>query len=236
MDVDYLKTVVQKYELQNMHCAWVLSSGQYRLLLLDSLPVAAEELSSAMQWRIKEFINYPVEQAAIDYFQIPINDPRIKSTLYTVITNKIQLAETANAIRSSGLNLTTITIPEMCMRNLISLSAENQNGIGMLVIYADQCRLIITRNKEIYLVRNIDLPLTILMHIITDKPEDLSAEQRSALEALSLEIQRSFDYYLTQLHQTPVTKLLIDTEYIILLNFLKAQLTLLLNYLIYLKY
>ena len=49
----------------------VLDPGGYRLLLVEAPDVPADELRAAVRWRIKDLIDFHIDDAVIDVFEMP---------------------------------------------------------------------------------------------------------------------------------------------------------------------
>lgn len=196
---EVLTNWVKTQALQKHPCTWVLSSENYQLLSIDSLNVPAEELIPAVRWRIKDLLNYPVENAVIDVFAIPPhgrNQQHKKSYVVAAPLNEIQ--SLAQMIQYSGLQLTHINIPELTQIPLIAALQSTSQTIGIMTFHADQCELLICRENKLYLARQFDLAV-----------ESLTHDAENTFENVWLEAQRSFDYCETQLGLDPPSKLFI---------------------------
>lgn len=182
-----LRSTVAQLHLARTPCSYILQPGEYELLLMDALQVEADELKYAMQWQIKDLIEYPSEEAAIDAFSIPAYGPGgQRKMMYTVAARASQLQQKLELLRSCGLKPTIIDIPELALRNITALfKEEDEQGASLLRLQPNGGMIIIAKQKSLYLARNIDL------------------------NNLCTEVTRSFDYYHTQLGQTPPTKLLL---------------------------
>ena len=49
----------------------VLDPDSYRLLLVEAPDVPADELRAAVRWRVKDLIDFHVDDAVIDVFEMP---------------------------------------------------------------------------------------------------------------------------------------------------------------------
>ena len=58
--------------LNGFEFSTLLENGEYQMLTVDAPNVPAEEVKAAIRWRIKDSLNYPVEEATIDVLQIPL--------------------------------------------------------------------------------------------------------------------------------------------------------------------
>lgn len=190
-----LFAAVVKHGLQGASCNWVLSQEDYRLLLIDPPDVPAAEYQTAARWLIKDMIDFPLEDAAVDTF--PLMDISEKpKKLYLVAARISFLKSMADSIHASGLQLIAIDIHEMAMRNLVSLFAEKDELLGFLQLNTNDCLFIVIQNDFVQLARRIGIGLT-----------DLKDENK--ISAFHSEIQRSLDYYQNQFKQEGPNKLLL---------------------------
>ncbi|MDB6096691.1 MAG: agglutinin biosis protein MshI [Francisellaceae bacterium] len=178
-----LKEWVQANHLENSECVYVLSSKEYGLNLVDSPNVEAAELSKALKWMVKDFIDFNVEEAVLDAIPIPLARARDNVKIAYLVSAKLSLIQSIeNCIEAANLKLKVVDIPELTLRNLVSLTEANKKGCLLLQLNHLGGRVMFCRNSELYIVRNIDLTLDI---------QDRNSPQ---LETIALEIQRSIDY------------------------------------------
>ena len=69
---------------------------------MDALPVEPQELVNALRFKIKDRIDFPVTEAAIDYFQVP-EDTRTQKKIYVVVTKTKLLQAMADLMSNSYL-------------------------------------------------------------------------------------------------------------------------------------
>src|SRR5436190_21230859 len=80
-----LKRVAGDHNLKRMRCTTVLGADEYSLLLTEAPDVPADELRSAVRWRIKEMIDFHVVDATIDVFDVATtNTPGKTRSIYVV--------------------------------------------------------------------------------------------------------------------------------------------------------
>ncbi len=82
--------------------------------------------------------------------------------------------------------------------------------MGARCVKAHNTEFIITRQAILYLARTMDLKMTPFF-VETEIPGEIEGERRELLDALALQIQRSVDYYQSQLHQVPPGRVFISS-------------------------
>ncbi len=190
-----LKTYVVDNNLANTQCNISLSISQYQLLQVDRPPVEDSELNQALQWTIKEQLSSD-ERFTIDYFDPPVAAVNAdKLNVVAIMTNHI--LEIRDGILKAGLALNIIGIGELATCNLLTHSDDaiitlNQEEGGQL------CLNIVKRNQLFFSRR-----LRGYENLHSFSQEEIKI---GVVDNLSLEIQRSMDYFESQLRQAPVKK------------------------------
>ncbi len=180
-----LNGMVEKHGLQSIPTYWLLSFDDYQLFLIESLRVPEEEFKDALSWRIKNLINYPIEEAVIDYFALPVKKVSSHPMLVAACAKKTQLNQITKWLKKSKLNLTTIYIPELALRNLTALFENDEKSSAFIYFYDNGAILNITRQKDLYFTRRI---------LFSTHPESNEIDY----EKIGLEILRYFDYFQSQ--------------------------------------
>lgn len=193
-----LSSLVKKYDCQGFLCNWVLQAKDYNLISIPNLPVAAEELSGALKFHIKDQVDFPITDAVFDYFKVPyLSKTQNEELIYVAVARKNYIDLVAKLIVEAGLTLSVIEIPEFAMRNLAELFADKSQGVGIIETAASSgAKLIIMRDGFVYLVRKIEV-------------EFHKSQNNEELHMFITEIQRSCDYYENGLGQAPLTKFLL---------------------------
>lgn len=189
--VEAKQAVINKFviahALQGVGCSYVLGTGEYSLNLVESPLVAASEIPMAMRWVLRDLINFPIEEATIDTFDVPFLRARDNiKMIYAAAIQKQRVEKIEKRIKSSGLILQFIDIPEMTLKNILSRNPQKLKGCALVQLGAKSGKLILCRDDQICITRSVDLKLENL-------GQD-SAQDAKTLESLALEFQRSFDY------------------------------------------
>lgn len=183
----------------------LLFSNEYQLMMVDAPNVPVDELKTAIRWKIKDALNYHVDDATIDVLQIPTNKyggDRPQS-LYAVAASNEILRKRIALFEKAKVDLGVIDIPEMAQRNVASLFEEEGQGLALLA-FNDECGLLtITCDGELFLARRIEITLGQLQ----DADENL---RQQYLDRVELEVQRSLDYFDRQFHHIPVNRMLVS--------------------------
>ena len=172
--------------------AWtnVLNPGEYQLLSVDSPNVPRDELKAAIRWRLKDLLDFHINDATIDVLDVPgdKNTPERKGSMYAVAAHEQFIKQRQTLFEEAGIPLSVIDIPEMAQRNISVLLEPEGRGVALLSFDARGGLLTITFDGELYLSRRFDVTLAQLL--------EGDAEQKNACyDRTTLELQRSFDHF-----------------------------------------
>jgi MSHA biogenesis protein MshI len=182
----------------------MLGGGEYQMLTVEAPNVPQEELKTAVRWRLKDMLDFHVDDATIDVLDIPV-DPNGMSrghSMFAVAARNTLVQARQALFAEAELALTVIDIPEMAQRNISALLETDGRGLAMLSFDADGGLLTITFKGELYLSRRIDVTLAQLLEPDTDK-------QQLCFDKITLELQRSLDHFDRQFNYVAVKKLLL---------------------------
>jgi len=213
-----LGKLVQEHNLKKTPCSTVLEPGTYSLHMVDAPNVEPDEMKAAIRWRVKELIDYEIEDAVYDIFGIPGRSMRGQggNMLYAVVVRSYEIEKRVNQLRNIGLKLSVIDIPEIAMRNIAALLPEDEQGIAMLHLTRNNGLITVTRQSTLYLARSIGIGINQLRQF-KEEEEKLDDEVEfsattpyaNALENIMLEIQRSLDYFERHSSHPPINTLVI---------------------------
>lgn len=202
------------------YCISVAEDDMFTLLLVDTPEVDPSELKTAIRWRIKDLIDFHVDDAIVDVFDIPGQEERGRQKLmYVVAARRAAVQAHINQLEEERINLTVIDIPELAMRNVAGLMPEDEVGVAMLYLSNDSGLLTITRQKNLFLSRRLDIGLSQLSTFVAedaeahheaddvftiDDAESYAKPLERAFDNIVLEVQRSLDYYESHFALPPV--------------------------------
>jgi MSHA biogenesis protein MshI len=199
--------VAKELELDNYRCLTVLSPNEYQLLLVEAPNVPPAELKTAVRWRVKDMLDYHVEDATIDVLDIP-PDPSGSSrthSMYAVAARNGVIQTWIGRCEAARIPLSVIDIPETAQRNIAALFEPPDRGLAFLYVGSSHALLTINFRGELYLARRIDITVEQLL-------DGSEAVQEDAKDRLLLELQRSFDHFDRQFPFVGLAKLVLGPE------------------------
>jgi MSHA biogenesis protein MshI len=207
-DGKILQKIATDYHLERINCVSMMELGSYNLLMVEAPDVQPDELRAAIRWKIKDLIDFHIDDAVVDVFEVPDTKGTGKNRMmYVVVARASVVKSRIDQLVDSGLNLSVIDIPELALRNIASLLPEDVGGVALIHIGQDRGLITITRQSTLYLSRRIDKGTSYLpdtaMHR-TD-PELI----KSWLDSIIVEVQRSLDYYESHFSKPQVSSVVI---------------------------
>jgi MSHA biogenesis protein MshI len=203
--VEALEKVGKQLRDASDRCTTLLAGGQYQLLAVDAPNVPRDELKTAVRWRLKDMLDFPVDQATIDVALIPVDGNaavRPQNTLFAVAARNDVIAARQKLFSQARFGLAAIDIPEMAQRNISSLLEPEGRGVAMLSFGDDGGLLTVSCKGELYLARRIDVALEQLLD-----PDHERKHQ--SFDRITLELQRSLDHFERQFSFVSVAKLVL---------------------------
>jgi MSHA biogenesis protein MshI len=200
-----LEKAVKELDGGNPGFTTVLAGGNYQLMSVEAPNVARDEMRTAVRWRLKDILDFPVDDATIDILEIPL-DPnaavRPQQSIFAVAARNSVVKERQALFTGARIKLGAIDIPETAQRNVSAMLEPEGRGLAMLSFGEDGGLLTITWRGQLYLSRRIDATLAQLL--------DADAERRQAVhDKITLELQRSLDNFERQFSFISVAKLVL---------------------------
>ena len=183
----------------------VLGAGQYQILSVDAPNVAADELKTAVRWRLKDMLDFHVDDATIDVLDLPV-DPnaavRAQHSMFAIAARNSVIEARQKLFTAAKVDLAVIDIPEMAQRNISALVEPPGRGVAMLSFGEEGGLLTVSYRGELYLSRRIDIGLEQLL--------DADHERRNAsFDRVTLELQRSLDNFERQYSFISIARLVL---------------------------
>lgn len=198
---EVLEKIGKELQAASWRCTSLLAAGEYQLLSLEAPAVPREERKTAVSWRLKDMLDFPLADATIDVFDIP-SDPNGTArgnSVFAVAARNAAVSRRQALYADCKIGLSVIDIPEMAQRNVAALLEAPGRGLAMLSFDSDGGLLTISHNGELYQARRIDVTVAQLRE----------ADASAFYDRITLELQRSFDHFDRQFHFISVARLML---------------------------
>lgn len=185
-----LRRLRRDHHIDAYRCVGLLERHQYQVLAMDAPGVEREHWRDALRWQLRDQVEFPVEDAAIDLLEIPAHlNGRGQASVLAVAAAHAELAPLAHAADDARTPWAALDVPETALRNVAALYEQDGQATALLHVGERECALVITAEGELLQHRTIE---HIAHHHLCDANESY---HRVAFERIGLELQRSFDHY-----------------------------------------
>lgn len=191
---DTLERLTREFKLSHYQCSTMLRAGEYDLLLVEAPNVPRAELKSALRWKVKDMVDYKIDDATLDVLDIPAGEAPASAEqshhVLAVLARNEVIRSCVKQFERARIPLWVIEIPETAQRNIAALYEDTGRAALLLYFGRDWGLLTITYRGELYLSRRLDT----------------GVEQH---EGIALEVQRTLDHFERQFGHLAVGKLLL---------------------------
>lgn len=166
----------------------LLEPGDYQILQIDAPPVEPAERNAAVRWQLKDLIDFPPDEAALDCMTVP-GEASASSPhrLLAVVSRKAVVGPWMRRWHDARLSLSAIDVAETALRNIAMLTEEPEAAAFVHVGW-ETTSLIIVWHGSVCTFRQLNIGGAQLVN--------LDDRERSHLfERLALEIQRTTDAF-----------------------------------------
>ncbi|MBO1255853.1 MSHA biogenesis protein MshI [Alteromonas sp. 5E99-2] len=207
-DQDWGKALKKWAIEQNVNCTPVFvafSIDYYQQFQLDKPNVEAEEVVSALAWSVNELTDSNTSRA-IDYTDLPV--PLAGNDKVNVVSvNDKDMHYVVESVISAGLPLESISVEEVVTCNF--LLEDPDAVITLIQDGSPEICLNIVKQGKLYFSRR-------LKGFENLGSFTLDELKMGIIDSLCVQIQRSMDYFESQLRQAPVRqlRLKLDTQHL----------------------
>jgi MSHA biogenesis protein MshI len=188
---DLLERLAREANIQHLPLIALLPGEAYQTVLIEAPNVPDEELASALRWKVKDLLNFHIDDAVLDHLPVPGREGQ-PSSLYVVAAQAPAVRQLAQPYHQGGLPLTVIDIRETAQRNLSVRIAPADYAVAMLYCDGESGLLTFTFGDDLVLSRRI---------------EGRGAGGDFLFDRVAMEAQRSVDYFERQFSWLPLAKL-----------------------------
>jgi MSHA biogenesis protein MshI len=196
-----LADYVQRHKLANTDCYVSLTSHWYQLLQVEKPKVPESEVYAALGWPLKDLLP-PNTEYVYDYLTPPAQVAGQSKLSVVAIPHK-DINNISKGIYDADLTLKSILIEETATVELTPTSDDAV--ISLVQEHGEEIVLNIVKNDQLYFTRR----LKGFENLGSYSEKELSM---GITESLCVQIQRSMDYFESQLRQPPVRKVLLKLD------------------------
>jgi MSHA biogenesis protein MshI len=196
-----LPKYVSEHGLTGADCYFALSSHWYRIHQIDKPSVDSGDVFNALKWPLKE-ASGSEKDIVYDFIDLPAQVSGQNKVL-AIAVSKDEIEKLTEVIFSSDLNLKGISIEEIATNHLVN--CNNEPIITLVQEHGEVIVLNIVKENRLYFSRRLK------------GFENIGGFTQVELEmgitdSLSVQIQRSMDFFESQLRQAPIRNILIKLD------------------------
>ncbi len=184
-----LEKVAREFGARRFRCTTLLKPAEYQILLVEAPAVKRDELKPALRWRIKDLLDYHVDDATLDVLDVPLPGTAGQRTHYmhAVAARNETIRTTIERFQGAGFPLAVIDIPETAQRNVAALYEKDERGVVALTFDVHGMLLTVNFAGELYLSRRLEITQEQLVAATGE-------ESVQMLDRVLVETQRSLDH------------------------------------------
>jgi len=154
-----LQKLTNEHDLARFVCTTLLEPAEYQILMVEPPKVPADELKAAIRWKIKDLIEYHIDDATVDVFEVRGEGEAKGSAkaMYAVATPNEVVQKRIALFEEAGVPLKVIDIPEMAQRNIAGLFESPDKATAMLAFSSWGGLLTISFHGELLLTRRLEV-------------------------------------------------------------------------------
>lgn len=203
-----LQVLMESAPLPKAPCFICLGHQYYNMLLVDAPMVPDEELSEAVKWKVKDLITQSLDNVVMDAFRLPDDAYRGRmNMLYVAVIERELIQGIVNLCEKAGVDLVEISVNELAMAAVAShMDTLSERSAAFLYLNGEGGTINLIEQGALYLTRTIEMG---------GGSNTFSGNldfQQDPVDNLALDVQRSLDYYESQIGKSGVTMLYLVSD------------------------
>jgi MSHA biogenesis protein MshI len=200
-----LKKIISEFDLRRIPVSAVINPTDYQIAQVQSPDVPLNERRAAARYSMRDAFDFPIDTATLDIFDLPEQTSRgDKKLCFAIASRGDAIQKMSDVFERHFRKFDVIDIPELCQRNLASLLPQDAKGVAFLMLRDDFAQLVLTRRGQLYVTRRFEYRER---GELNGESEYESGELPLDPQHLSLELQRSLDYYESHFDETAIAEL-----------------------------
>lgn len=191
ISADALNQVASEAGVKDAPLIALLEHDHYQTVMVEAPSVPDDEIKSAIRWKVKDLLNFHIDDAVLDHLPVPGGGGRPPS-LYVVAAQSAAIRALVAPYHDAGLKLDVIDIRETAQHNLAMRITPTDYAVAVLHFDGENGLLTFSFGDSLIMSRRI---------------EGRGAAGETLLDKVAMETQRSVDYFERQYSWLPLAKL-----------------------------
>lgn len=197
--INELLTKYSRYTRGDPAIVLVLAPSLYQSVALERPKLPDDEIAAGLRYSLRDLVSLPPADIIADYYELPVQLSG-QNKINAVVADRKLLTPVIKTLQSASDNVLAVIAEEQAVARLF----KDQKNPAVVVYQSQQEPALL----QVY--RDGKLQVNRLVGAL-EKLSQLSSEEMNmgALQPLSVEIQRSIDYFERQLRQRPVKEVIL---------------------------
>lgn len=194
---------LRDFEKEGCRVSVVLSQDMYHMVQVEKPDLPDEDITTALPWTLGELVPFDSDNMVLDYIDYPVQTRTGAKKIDVFAAEKSPLSALVQSMeKAKNVKLTHIHAKEVLVTEMV----PDDDYARLLIIQEPNSEpfLMIVRSRAIWLSRR-------LRGFVNKANAQQDLAQLS--DMLGLEIQRSMDFYESQLKQPPLKEILFRTQF-----------------------
>lgn len=180
-------------------CSITLHPSFYQFMLIDAPDVADEEVPEAVKWKVSDLVDKPIEDLVVEVLVLPGDAYRGRlKMVYVAIVEKTLIQEISEMMDGLGLLLDKISVSELSLVEYMNwIEGYEDLDVALIQIGKDAAQICLMEHRQVYMARGIEISDE--EHSEYGESEKDTEDDNAKYENVILDVQRSLDYYESQL-------------------------------------
>lgn len=198
-----LARMVREHDLVAAKTTIVIPANRIQSTQIESSELPEGDIQTTLPWKMKELINIPPQDMVCDYIDMPLQPTGQGAKTQVLATAKGYLEAITAPFHDAKAEIAAITTEQFAYAKL--QTTEDAAQLVVIQNKKSDAVLLIVKNQEICFARKIRNSATIMEMT----PEQL---EMGGTDSFAIEIQRSIDYFESQLKQPPIKNALLSMQ------------------------
>lgn len=191
---DLIAELITRRDVNTNICSLILGLNDYKLLLAEAPPIPLEDLRVLMPAKVKDSLPWELQDGTNDVFKLPDDAFRgRKKSVYIASAKTNMIRERIDLLHKINIKPKVVGITELTMLGFEEMIKDKNvdSSYGLLTLTDSEGVVNMMHDGTIYLTRRLHIALSDLQNKELDK--------RNFFDQIILEIQRSIDFYESQM-------------------------------------
>ncbi len=135
----------------------LLPRDEYRVSVMPEPAVPAAELAQSVRWQVAPTLDFPAEDASVDFMKIPTQawQPDRTPELYVIAARGDAVRQRVALFEGARIKLSAIDIRETAQRNVAALAERPDELLVMVAFGLEDVQISFSWHRELYMDRLI---------------------------------------------------------------------------------